>query len=172
MAFSFTLYTYRLLAGGGIQPSRILLVHRRRVVGEEEHAASGDGWPAPFAPSTRVGVGPRSSAAGLCLLAAYKPALHIRGLYWAACLTRAACMCRHPSIKTEKRIGSLALKKIQLSLSALFLLNLGPVHFPKYFLCHLSHRIFGRMHGVLNVDKKITNCTVCCKGRDESFEPN
>jgi hypothetical protein len=25
----------------------------------------------------------------------------------------------------------------------------------------LSHQFFGRMHGVLNVGKKITNCTVC-----------
>jgi hypothetical protein len=25
----------------------------------------------------------------------------------------------------------------------------------------LSHRIFGQMHRVLNVGKKITNCTVC-----------
>jgi hypothetical protein len=50
---------------------------------------------------------------------------------------------------------------------------------PYYFLSHLSHRIFGsmhrvlnvgkkiinqifgRIHGVLNVGKKITNCTVC-----------
>jgi hypothetical protein len=25
---------------------------------------------------------------------------------------------------------------------------------PKYFLFHLSHQIFGRMHGALNIDKK------------------
>jgi hypothetical protein len=31
----------------------------------------------------------------------------------------------------------------------------------KYFLFHSSHRIFRRMHGVLNVGKKITNCIVC-----------
>jgi hypothetical protein len=30
----------------------------------------------------------------------------------------------------------------------------GPVHFPKYFLCHPSHRIFRPMHGALNVGKK------------------
>jgi hypothetical protein len=45
------------------------------------------------------------------------------------------------------------------------------VHFSKYFLCHSSHRIFRRMHGVLNVGKKIIVQFVC-KGRDESFEPN
>jgi hypothetical protein len=32
---------------------------------------------------------------------------------------------------------------------------------PKYFLFHPSHQIFGHMHEVLNVGKKITNCTVC-----------
>jgi hypothetical protein len=31
---------------------------------------------------------------------------------------------------------------------------LRPVHFPKYFLFHPSHRIFGHMHGALNVGKK------------------
>jgi hypothetical protein len=33
-------------------------------------------------------------------------------------------------------------------------IELGPVHFLKYFLCHPSHRIFGHMHGVLNIGKK------------------
>jgi hypothetical protein len=33
-------------------------------------------------------------------------------------------------------------------------LRLRPVHFPKYFIFHPSHRIFGRMHGALNVGKK------------------
>jgi hypothetical protein len=33
--------------------------------------------------------------------------------------------------------------------------------YPKYFLFHSSHRIFRRMHEVLNVGKKITNCIVC-----------
>jgi hypothetical protein len=32
---------------------------------------------------------------------------------------------------------------------------------PKFFAQYLSHQIFGRMHGALNVGKKITNCTVC-----------
>jgi HEPN domain-containing protein len=32
---------------------------------------------------------------------------------------------------------------------------------PKYFLFHPSHQIFERMHEVLNVGKKITNCIVC-----------
>jgi hypothetical protein len=31
----------------------------------------------------------------------------------------------------------------------------------KNFLFHPSHRIFGRMHGALNVGKKIINCIVC-----------
>jgi hypothetical protein len=31
----------------------------------------------------------------------------------------------------------------------------------KYFLLHPSHQIFKRMHGALNVGKKITNCIVC-----------
>jgi hypothetical protein len=31
----------------------------------------------------------------------------------------------------------------------------------KYFFFHLSHRIFKRMHEVLNVGKKITNGIVC-----------
>jgi hypothetical protein len=48
----------------------------------------------------------------------------------------------------------------------------GPVHFPKYFLCHPSHRIFGRMHGALNVGKKKLIVQFVCKGRDESFKPN
>jgi zinc transporter 1/2/3 len=39
--------------------------------------------------------------------------------------------------------------------------SLGPVHFPKYFLCHPLHRIFRRMYETLNVGKKITKCTVC-----------
>jgi hypothetical protein len=29
---------------------------------------------------------------------------------------------------------------------------------PKYFLFLSSHQIFGRMNGVLNIGKKITNC--------------
>jgi hypothetical protein len=33
--------------------------------------------------------------------------------------------------------------------------------YPKYFIFHLSHRIFRRMHEALNVGKKITNCIVC-----------
>jgi hypothetical protein len=32
---------------------------------------------------------------------------------------------------------------------------------PKYFLFHPLHQIFRRMHGTLNVGKKITNCIVC-----------
>ena len=31
---------------------------------------------------------------------------------------------------------------------------------PKKFGFYPSHRIFGRMHGALNVDEKKTNCTV------------
>jgi hypothetical protein len=48
------------------------------------------------------------------------------------------------------------------TLSSLYLLlyDLGP-HFPKYFLCDPSHRIFGRMYESLNVGKTITSCTVC-----------
>jgi hypothetical protein len=32
---------------------------------------------------------------------------------------------------------------------------------PKFLQDSTSHRIFGRMHGALNVGKKITNCIVC-----------
>jgi len=33
-----------------------------------------------------------------------------------------------------------------------------------------SHQILRHMHEVLNIDKKITNCTVTFKSRDESFK--
>jgi hypothetical protein len=32
---------------------------------------------------------------------------------------------------------------------------------PKILQDSPSHQIFGRMHGALNVGKKITNCTIC-----------
>jgi hypothetical protein len=32
---------------------------------------------------------------------------------------------------------------------------------PKKFAQYPSHRIFGRMHGTLNIGKKITNYTAC-----------
>jgi hypothetical protein len=31
---------------------------------------------------------------------------------------------------------------------------------PKFLQDFSSHQIFGCMHGVLNIDKKITNCTI------------
>jgi hypothetical protein len=43
---------------------------------------------------------------------------------------------------------------------------------PKILQDSPSHRIFRRMHEALNIGKKITNYTVCCKSPDESFEPN
>ena len=37
---------------------------------------------------------------------------------------------------------------------------LGPCLDCKFFTLFPSHQIFGHMHGVLNIDKKITNYTV------------
>jgi len=49
----------------------------------------------------------------------------------------------------------------------------GPCLDLKIFWLKTSHRMFGHIHGVLNVDKrKKNNCTVTCKLRDESFERN
>jgi hypothetical protein len=41
---------------------------------------------------------------------------------------------------------------------------------PKFFIP--THRIFGHMHGVLNVDEKITNYTDCDKFARQFFKPN
>jgi hypothetical protein len=42
---------------------------------------------------------------------------------------------------------------------------------PKILQDFSSHRIFGRMHRVLNIDKKLIT-QFGCRSRDESFEPN
>jgi hypothetical protein len=45
--------------------------------------------------------------------------------------------------------------------------------FYRFFEDSLSHRIFGRMHEALNIDKKIKLITQFRRnGRDESFKPN
>jgi hypothetical protein len=43
---------------------------------------------------------------------------------------------------------------------------------PKIFCLHPSHRMFGHMHGVLNVDEKKLIAQFSKKSRDESFKPN
>jgi hypothetical protein len=48
---------------------------------------------------------------------------------------------------------------------------LDPFKLPKILQDSPSHRIFRRMHGVLNVGKKKLITQFVCKCRDESFEP-
>jgi hypothetical protein len=43
---------------------------------------------------------------------------------------------------------------------------------PKIFFLHPSHRIFGHMHGVLNIDEKKLIAHFSEKLRDESFKSN
>jgi hypothetical protein len=54
--------------------------------------------------------------------------------------------------------------------------DLEPVEFPKFckiFQNSPSHRIFGRMHEALHIDKKIKLITQFRRNsRDESFKPN
>jgi hypothetical protein len=49
----------------------------------------------------------------------------------------------------------------QLLSSTCFGQYLDPFKLSKILQDSPSHRIFRRMYGALNVDKKITNCTVC-----------
>jgi hypothetical protein len=54
----------------------------------------------------------------------------------------------------------------------LFLPSLRPCLVLKFFRFCLSHQIFGRMHGVLNIDEKNLIAQLDEKSRDESFKPN